>query len=489
MKSSTEIELRDFGPIARAEFDLRPLTVFIGPSNTGKSYLSVLIYALHQFFSRVPRQDRWFASLRQSTLPGLSSGRFTDEMIDALSDVAEQIVDKKKSSTKKDIILPSALTKLIDSRVRKQNPQLSREILRCFGVGDPRDLVRKVNGAQTRLVFRKPSSDGSGDIRNELTIQARGIKFRAARPKGELIRISGGHHRIVEPFYESAKTFLMSAGEDIEDRERYILYFARSLINIALREMFAPFNPPAFYLPADRSGALHAFDVIVSALIKNAAITESASPIQVPMLSGVLADFLEHMVAFDRTRLRYSSPSKGKMRHNYGRKMEAEILGGSVHVDRSGPTGHPRIKYRPKGWKEDLPLIRVSSMVTEIAPVVLYLRHLVRPGNVLIIEEPESHMHPELQVKFIRQLAGLVSSGIRVVITTHSEWVLEKLANIVHKSELSSSDVGTWLFEPKQHPKGSVIKEIPLDKDSGLFPSGFDDVAIKLHNEWAELSN
>ena len=489
MNNSTEIEVRDFGPIARAEFDLRPLTVFIGPSNTGKSYLSVLIYALHQFFSRVPRQDRWFASLRQPALPGLSSGRFSDEMIDALSDVAEQIVDKGKSPAKGDIILPSTLTKLIDSRVRKQNPQLSREILRCFGVGDPRDLVRKVNGAQTRIVFRKPSLDGSRGIRNELTIQSQGIKFRTARPKGGLIRISRKHCRPVRPFCESAKTFLMSASEESEDREKYILYFARSLTNIALREMFTPFDPPAFYLPADRSGALHAFDVIVSALIKNAAMTESTSPIQVPMISGILADFLEHMVAFDRTRLRYSSPSKGKMRTNHGRQMEAAILGGSVRVDRSGPTGHPRIKYRPKGWKEDLPLIRASSMVTEIAPVVLYLRHLVRPGNVLIIEEPESHMHPGLQVEFIRQLAGLVSSGIRVVITTHSEWVLERLANIIHRSELSPSDVGTWLFEPKRHPKGSVIREIPLDEDSGLFPSGFDDVAIKLHNEWAGTSN
>ena len=42
-----EISVRNFGPIAEADLDLRPLTVFVGPSNTGKTYLSVLIYALH----------------------------------------------------------------------------------------------------------------------------------------------------------------------------------------------------------------------------------------------------------------------------------------------------------------------------------------------------------------------------------------------------------------------------------------------------------
>ena len=45
------IEVTDFGPIRRAAVDLRPLTVFAGPSNTGKSYLAMLVYALHQCFS------------------------------------------------------------------------------------------------------------------------------------------------------------------------------------------------------------------------------------------------------------------------------------------------------------------------------------------------------------------------------------------------------------------------------------------------------
>ena len=50
--------------------------------------------------------------------------------------------------------------------------------------------------------------------------------------------------------------------------------------------------------------------------------------------------------------------------------------------------------------------MQASSMVAELAPVVLYLRHLVRPDDVLIIEEPESNLHPAMQVEFTRQLAG-----------------------------------------------------------------------------------
>ena len=44
------INVKNFGPIEKAEIDLRPLTVFVGESNTGKTYLAALIYALHQHF-------------------------------------------------------------------------------------------------------------------------------------------------------------------------------------------------------------------------------------------------------------------------------------------------------------------------------------------------------------------------------------------------------------------------------------------------------
>lgn len=66
--------------------------------------------------------------------------------------------------------------------------------------------------------------------------------------------------------------------------------------------------------------------------------------------------------------------------------------------------------------------------------MVLYLRHQVDPGDVLIIEEPESHLHPSMQVQFTRRLAAMVHAGVRVIVTTHGEWVLEELANLVRLS-------------------------------------------------------
>ena len=176
---------------------------------------------------------------------------------------------------------------------------------------------------------------------------------------------------------------------------------------------------------------------------------------------------------------------------------------GAIGVERSELINYPHFTYRPDGWKENLPLMHASSMVSDLAPIVLYLRHLVQPGNVLIIEEPESHLHPAMQVELTRQLAKLVKVGYRVIITTHSEWILEELANVVQRSQLlpeelatvSESDaaltadqVGVWLFRPKRRPRGSEVVQITLD-ESSLYPSDFNDVAIALHNDWANISN
>ena len=52
---NVRIAVREFGPVAEGEMELRPLTVFVGPSNTGKTYLAVLIYALHRILGGFPK--------------------------------------------------------------------------------------------------------------------------------------------------------------------------------------------------------------------------------------------------------------------------------------------------------------------------------------------------------------------------------------------------------------------------------------------------
>ena len=48
------LDVENFGPIAEAKnIDLKPMTVFVGPSNSGKSYLAILLYAISRGFDDV----------------------------------------------------------------------------------------------------------------------------------------------------------------------------------------------------------------------------------------------------------------------------------------------------------------------------------------------------------------------------------------------------------------------------------------------------
>ena len=493
-----QLTVSNFGPIAKADIDLRPLTVFVGPSNTGKSYLAILIYALHRFFggytgSRHFRFRPMFPMLRRSVkVP------FDDDNITKLADwirVVSAQVEAKSPSEDSPVQLPDFIASMVYSLfndLTELSEDIAEEIERNFGIEDTARLIRHGNrdGAKITLRFKPFEYE---------------LALKKAKPEGVAIPISEEiplyinrptermQHvllRILDPL-----NTLASGGDDRGRQE--IEYLIGDLTSSVLSDVVRPLSNAAHYLPADRTGVMHAHRVVVASLIERAPHAGLRRNEPLPSLSGVLADFLENLVRIDEPRRRPNNDGK------LAASLEQEILKGEIRSENS-ETGYPMFSYQPHGWQADLPLMNASSMVSELAPVVLYLRHFVKPGDVLIIEEPESHLHPAMQVEFIRQLAAVVHAGIRVMLTTHSEWVLDELANLVRLSELPKAQrkgvaganvaltpdqLGVWLFEPKQKPKGSVVKEIPFDEDFGGFRSGFDDVAIGTYNDFAEISN
>ena len=151
-----EIEVADFGPIVHGKVDLRPLTVFVGPSNTGKSYLAILVYALHRCFSagawpghwRFSRGPHMFRNERRRQLPR--------KTLNALAVLAQQgLTDEKKSAVGRSIALSGPVADEIRSIFDAQGDQLGNEISRCFGIGGTGGLIRKGNNDCARIVFPK----------------------------------------------------------------------------------------------------------------------------------------------------------------------------------------------------------------------------------------------------------------------------------------------------------------------------------------------
>ena len=57
-KIELKIEVEDFGPISGGRISLKPLTLFIGPNNSGKSYAAMLIHSIFEAYTMTfpPRQ-------------------------------------------------------------------------------------------------------------------------------------------------------------------------------------------------------------------------------------------------------------------------------------------------------------------------------------------------------------------------------------------------------------------------------------------------
>ena len=499
-QESLDLELTDFGPIVEAKVDLRPLTVFVGPSNTGKSYLAILIYALHRVFGgdEMWRSSRNFGP-RHRIYRGDRTSKLSQEAITAIWELGNKLTaDRSNLQSGGKIVLHRPVLDAIHSVFAIGDNQIGSEFDRCYGV-DARTLIRKGSRKGARLAFRKRLSLDSAPIEHELAIGANSTNYEMTIPEGASIEIDvdKGNTRTKDFLFESAEFISMTRQGD-KDKDHLAWYLLNALVDQAWPQLSGPLYRPAYYLPADRTGIMHAHRVVVSAMIGSARMTGLRPTGHTPMLSGVLADFLRQLIEIDQPPKR-----RRKRQGNLDTIIEDVILGGSVRVDRSEMIDYPQFTYKPRGWKEALPLMNASSMVSELAPVVLYLRHVVERGNLLIVEEPESHLHPAMQVELTRQLAKLIQAGVRVIITTHSEWILEELANILQRAELpdnrrqeipqgklslSPDQVGVWLFKPQQKPRGSVVAEIPLD-ESGLFPSGYEEVATALHNDWAEISN
>ena len=522
--SNLELSVTNFGPIAKADIDLRPMTVFVGPSNTGKSYLAILMYALHKFFTRdggrrfgspQPYTDKFHSTDAQST-PG--------ERIQSLIDWANLVV-AQANAEEHSPDLGIQTTKMIGPTVRKfmedssENADLlDREVARCFGIENTGGLIRHRSrgGAQVNLNRRVLDFNGQLEsFKYAFTTKKTGSDLAVSVPDETPLYVERVNNETRGRLRAVALEIKFTEAEhrDIDETNRnayfYLMEQASKLALVAEESVLSPFSCMAHYLPAGRTGVMQAHRVAVGSLIARAPYGGLQQDDPLPVLSGVLADFLRQLSLLGEpiAPVRLLGTKVPRRRRGSGNmvagRLEEDVLRGSVH-SRKTVAGYPVFSFRPEGWKDELPLMNVSSMVSELAPVVLYLRHVVSPGEVLIIEEPESHLHPAMQVEFTRHLAAAVRAGVRVMITTHSEWVLDELANLVRLSELpetrrqdiggadysiSPEQLGVWLFEPKERPRGSVVKEIPFDEEFGGFRSGFDEVAIGTYNDYAAISN
>ena len=461
-----EISVRNFGPIAEADLDLRPLTVFVGPSNTGKTYLSVLIYALQRTFEEFSA----FPSLH--ILPLLAHGlKYDDSAEEELSEVFNILSGEQPLKISH---LPKKVRDQLQHSLKDleiYGSDLEKELKRCFDLASVSGLMRSPGTQNDETIVSLVASDVNQDLWH----------FKAkASESGVVTEGEINEKAVIYP--QDSSPFKV----EVDFRKRTF-----SLI----LESHGSIGKP-YYLPAARSGIMQSHRVIASSLVTRST-RAGLEPLEVPTLSGVVVDFMDKLILYDeRARSRERAKPNDGMNH-IAKALEIDVLTGQI-IMKPSPTGYPEFLYRPQEMEEDIRLTGSSSMVSELAPLVLFIRGLIRPGDTLIIEEPESHLHPAAQAQMAATLARLVRAGVKVLVTTHSDFMLQEIGNLMRVGMLKEKDavkkktndwlspdeVGAWHFQ-----KNQPVKEIQFDHTVGIEPEDYEDVTESLYNRWAGLQN
>ena len=114
-------------------------------------------------------------------------------------------------------------------------------------------------------------------------------------------------------------------------------------------------------------------------------------------------------------------------------------------------------KARGKGRSFNIPLHLASSSVRGLSDLYFFLKHVAKKNQLLIVDEPESHLDTSNQILLARLLARCVRAGLKVLITTHSDYLIKEINNLVMLSRP---------FEDKE----AVVKKLKYSKDDFLDP-------------------
>ena len=137
--------------------------------------------------------------------------------------------------------------------------------------------------------------------------------------------------------------------------------------------------------------------------------------------------------------------------------LEEELLHGKVEISDDG-----EIRFRPnKIESRTLPIVATASIIKTMSSLVVYLKHQAQYNDLIIIDEPEINLHPDNQIVLARILARLANKGLRLIISTHSDYVIREMNNLIMMSNKENPAVRN-LLEQNVYEENEYINPVDL---------------------------
>ena len=479
------LTLRNFGPIKEASLDVRPLTILLGRNNTGKTYFTTLLYALHNMFGgfpRIPLNKFDFWELKSIGNPDAAdfSNSFTEFSKNQNSLLKFPTFQSLPEFFQSELIFYNQNT---EKFVQKFSQYLATQ----FSVDEVSELHRQPSSHPEPMIIFCQYAEGGEEIWSAEFITRNSMKL--------------SHSNLSNPVNLDTETekFLNSIIEKIAaglDRPYMQVFIAEDIIS----RLANPSNngySSVHYLPANRSGLFqHNRILSINSLRRQSMFGKPTLFIpdaQISFLTNILA-----ASEFSKANLGRSNPNRDSI-VEVSHEIERCLLDGKIHLESQDSEIYPDFKFLPRKIKKEFSMQQSSSMISEIAPIVITLRYLVNPNDLVIIEEPEAHLHPSAQIALIQCLVELINCGVKVFITTHSDWILRAVHNLVLRgakskienengamdhASIDREDIGVWEFLSSKDDLGTVTREIEVGQD-GLEPTDFLEIDTELYNDEA----
>lgn len=473
-----KITVQNLGAITNAEIEIAPLTVFVGPNNTGKTWLAYTIAGIFESDRYLNLVDKWesksknYPSLEHILDQALRGDSVAFDMVKFAEEYGEIYLNDNAHSA------------------QEWMPGFMNTRLASF-----EKLDISIELSQSKAPFLNRILDTT--ILYELNY-------------GEQRRLGVSKKRGERQLYIYNLQTVLTEGKSVEKNIAAITLPADLVKTIVattiIQAIHVAFYPQVRILPTERTTALtlpvrrdnsELATLKIGKDFSQDWYTKAIKPVNA-FYSMISHAYSDNLIAKREKLLRKEQEKYGQL----ARLLEDKILDGKVEfapLESSLAQGSNQLEpglaaelvYRT-GPGKDLELSIASSMVKELAPLVLYLRDIANKGDLLIIDEPEKSLHPEAQVKMIEFLAMLVNAGLNIIITTHSPYVVDHLANLMKAYEnpdketlskefylentealISKNNVSVYAFE-----KGSPKRAI--DEDGVIQWNTFGEVSDRL---------
>ncbi len=244
-------------------------------------------------------------------------------------------------------------------------------------------------------------------------------------------------------------SYTKQADNDIDER-----LFRRVLGDLFTSLVFDDIFPDPIIITAERLGISLFYkeldekrNSLVDGLQKLDDNDRDVHPFDILMsMSAYYATPIRDHIAFTRNLdniKKYSS----KLDSAYSMELIKDILGAEFKKENKQD-----IRFYTKNKKNnkfDIPLYLASSSARCIVDIYFYLKHMAKEGDILIIDEPESHLTLKNQRLMAKLIASLVNLNINVFITTHSDFLVKELNNLILLSnDFKEKDI--WLNRNKK---------------------------------------